>query len=149
MTTGSSPEIEVVRSFLKALEAMDLDLALSYVAPNCEYQNMPFPAVRGPQGMRRILNPLKKATAFEARVNKIAANGQTVLTERTDAILIGPVRIPFQVCGTFEVKDGQIVVWRDTFDIASAIVNSIIAGPLYAFRRVAMTMAMKAAARKA
>ena len=72
-----------------------------------------------------------------------------MLTERTDAVFNGPVRIPFQVCGTFEVRDGQIVVWRDTFDWASGAVNAIIAGPLYAFRKAAMTIALKAADRKA
>ena len=73
-----------------------------------------------------------KTSGFEARINKIAANGPTVLTERTDAVLIGPVRIPFQVCGTFEVHDDRIVLWRDTFDWTSGLVNTLIAGPLYA-----------------
>jgi limonene-1,2-epoxide hydrolase len=149
VSQGPSPEIEVVRSFLKALEAMDLDMALSYLSPTVEYQNMPIPAVRGHGGVRRILGPVARLTGFEAHIDKIASNGPTVLTERTDAIIIGPVRIPFHVCGTFEVRDGQIAVWRDTFDYASALVNTIIAGPLYAFRRVAMTLALKAAARKA
>jgi hypothetical protein len=57
--------------------------------------------------------------------------------------------IPFQVCGTFEVRDGQIVLWRDTFDRASGLVNAVIAALLYAFRKVAMTLALKAAARQA
>ena len=71
-----------------------------------------------------------------------------MLTERTDAVLVGPVRIPFQVCGTFEVRDERIVLWRDTFDWASGLVNCLIAGPVYLFRRVSMTIALKVAARK-
>lgn len=148
MSQGT-PEIEVVRSFLKALEAQDLDQALTYVSDDVEYQNMPLPAVRGPKGIRRVVGPLMKTSGFEARINKIAANGKTVLTERTDAILIGPVRIPFQVCGTFEVKDDKITLWRDTFDYASGLVNILIAAPLYAFRRVSMTIGMKVAMKKA
>lgn len=148
MSQGT-PEIEVVRSFLKALAAQDLEQALTYVSDNVEYQNMPLPAVRGPKGMRRILGPALKASGFEARINKIAANGATVLTERTDAVLIGPVRIPFQVCGTFEVRNEQIVLWRDTFDWASGFVNCLIAGPLYLFRKVSMTIGIKVAMRKA
>ena len=144
----AAPEIEVVRSFLKALEAQDLDQALTYVSDDVEYQNMPLPALRGPKGIRRVFGPTFKASGFEARVNKIAANGRTVLTERTDAIFIGPVRIPFQVCGTFEVRDDRIVLWRDTFDWASGLVNCLIAGPRYLFFKVSMTVTMKVATRK-
>jgi limonene-1,2-epoxide hydrolase len=140
--------MEVVRSFLKALEAQDLDHALTYVSDAVEFQMMPLPPLRGPEGLRRVLGPMFKASGVEARINKIAANGPTVLTERTDAVLIGPVRIPFQVCGTFEVRDDQIVLWRDTFDWTSGLVNCLIAGPLYLFRRISMTVALKVAARK-
>jgi limonene-1,2-epoxide hydrolase len=149
MSQARTPEIEIVRQFLKALEAKDLDQALTYVSDDVEYQNMPLPAVRGRKGIRRVVGPAMKSSGFEARINKVAANGTTVLTERTDAILVGPVRIPFQVCGTFEVKDDRIVVWRDTFDWTSALVNTVIAGPLYLFRRVGMIVGMKAAMRKA
>lgn len=148
MSQGT-PEIEVVRSFLKALEAQDLEQALTYVSDDIEYQNMPLPAVRGPQGVRRVVGPAMKTSGFEARVNKIAANGKTVLTERTDAVLVGPVRIPFHVCGTFEVRDERIVLWRDTFDWTSGLVNALIAGPVYLFRKVSMTVGMKVAMRKA
>lgn len=148
MSQGSTPEIEVVRSFCKALEAKDLDLALSYVSDEVAYQNMPVPPLKGHRGIAWVFRPVFKLTAFEARIDKIASNGPTVLTERTDAVLIGPVRIPIHVCGTFEVRDGQITVWRDTFDYAGVLVNALIAGPLYLFRKTAMSLALKAAARK-
>ena len=144
----ATPETEIVRSFLKALEAQDLDQALTFVSDDVEYQNMPLPALRGPKGIRRVFGPTFKASGFEARINKIAANGSMVLTERTDAVLVGPVRIPFQVCGTFEVRNERIVLWRDTFDWASGLVNCLIAGPVYLFRRVSMMIALKVAARK-
>ncbi len=150
MTADAIVEIDLVRSFLKALEAKDLDLALSYLDPRVEYQNMPFPPTRSVRGVRRILAPVMRATAFEARIDKIAANDfGAVLTERTDAILLGPVRIPFHVCGTFEVRHGKITVWRDTFDYTSALANTLLAGPIYLFRRISMTLALKVAARKA
>jgi limonene-1,2-epoxide hydrolase len=84
MSSGPSPEIDVVRSFLKALEAQDLDLALSYLSPEVEYQNMPFRATRSRRGAVRVLAPVTKLTGFEAQVRDIAANGPVVLTERTD-----------------------------------------------------------------
>jgi limonene-1,2-epoxide hydrolase len=42
-----------------------------------------------------------------------------VLTERTDAIVLGRFRMAFWVCGRFEVVDGQITHWRDYFDWAA------------------------------
>ena len=50
------------------------------------------------------------------KIHRIAAEGNTVLTERTDAIIIGPLRLQFWVCGVFEVHDGKITLWRDYFD---------------------------------
>ncbi|HVW32473.1 MAG TPA: limonene-1,2-epoxide hydrolase family protein [Acidimicrobiia bacterium] len=145
-----SAEIDLVRAFFKALQAMDLDEALSYMADNVEYQNMPLPPVKGHQGVLKILGPMKKrCSGFEVSIRQIASNGRAVLTERTDAVFLGPVRIPFQVCGTFEIKDGKITVWRDTFDWASGLVNTVIAGPLYAFRRVSIPLGMKIAMKKA
>lgn len=149
MSEELTTETEVVRGFLKALEAMDLEGALDRLSPDVVYQNMPLPAARGHRGVRRMLKPVfRLAGGFEARINHLAANGPVVLTERTDAILVGPVRIPFPVCGTFEVRDGQIVLWRDTFDWATAVVNTLVAGPLYLFRRAAMAIAIRAAMRK-
>jgi limonene-1,2-epoxide hydrolase len=149
MSNGPSPETEVVRSFLKALEAGDLETALGDLADGVEYQNMPLPPARSRRGAARVLRPRERLSGFEAQIRPIAANGPVVLTERSDAIFIGPVRIPFQVCGTFEVRDGRIVLWRDTFDWASGLVNAVIAAPLYAFRNVAIGLALKAAVHQA
>ena len=41
------------------------------------------------------------------KFHRIAQDGGTVLTERTDAIIIGPLRLQFWVCGAFEVRDGK------------------------------------------
>ena len=146
MSVGSSPEIDVVRSFLKALESSDLDLALTHCSPDIEYQNMPIPAVRGHKGVRRVIGPfLTKKTSFELRINYVASNGPMVLTERTDAVMIGNMRIPFQVCGTFKVENGQITLWRDTFDYLSIIVDCIVAWPVYQAKKLGMKIAMKKA----
>ena len=39
-----------------------------------------------------------------------------MLTERTDALIFGPLRLQFWVCGAFEVHAGRITLWRDYFD---------------------------------
>lgn len=44
-------------------------------------------------------------------------NISSVLTERTDSIIIGRFQAHFWVCGVFEVIDGKITLWRDYFDV--------------------------------
>jgi limonene-1,2-epoxide hydrolase len=52
-----------------------------------------------------------------------------VLTERVD-ILTGPfVHFEIWVCGTFEIRDGKITLWRDYFDLASATLQ-LVTSPL-------------------
>ena len=56
------------------------------------------------------------ASGFGVEHHNMAANGPVVLTERTDTIGLGDVEAGFWVCGTFEVHDGRITLWRDRFD---------------------------------
>jgi limonene-1,2-epoxide hydrolase len=52
-----------------------------------------------------------------------------VLTERVD-ILSGPfVYLDIWVCGTFVVKNGEITLWRDYFDVAECAVK-LVTGPV-------------------
>ncbi len=119
MTMPTMTELEVVTSFLEALERFDADAAIELLAPDVQYQNVPFPPARGKAAVEEQLRGLVRyLSAFEARVHHIAANGPVVLTERTDVLGVGPVRADFWVCGTFEVHDGRITIWRDRFDYA-------------------------------
>ncbi|HEV7483595.1 MAG TPA: limonene-1,2-epoxide hydrolase family protein [Solirubrobacterales bacterium] len=38
------------------------------------------------------------------------------MTERTDVLKMGRLRIQFWVCGRFDVEDGEVVLWRGRFD---------------------------------
>ena len=55
----------------------------------------------------------------------IAAEGDTVLTDRTDELIIGPVRQRIWVCGRFEVTDGKITLWRDSFDWVDVVIGLV------------------------
>jgi limonene-1,2-epoxide hydrolase len=110
-------EIQTVTDFLSALEDLDIDRALTYAAPGMVYQNVPLPPARGLPAVEKTLRGMARyGTGFEARVRNIAANGPVVLTERTDVLERGSWRAEFWVCGTFEVHDGRITLWRDDFD---------------------------------
>ncbi|MBX6388504.1 MAG: nuclear transport factor 2 family protein [Frankia sp.] len=117
---------ETVTEFLAALEALDIDAALALVADDVIYQNVPLPPARGRAAVEKQLRWLARhSTGFEARVRHIAADGPVVLTERTDVLRSGAWSASFWVCGTFEVRDGRIVLWRDYFDWATFLAASV------------------------
>ena len=108
---------EVVLAFLAALERLDVDAARALLDPEIEYQNVPLPPARGIREVEKQLNGfMKLARGFRVINHNVAAEGPVVLTERTDIFTIGRVDAGFWVCGTFEVHDGLITLWRDRFD---------------------------------
>lgn len=116
-TTGTATEIEVVETFLAHLERLDVDAALALMSDDAVYQNVPLPPDRGKAAVGRTLRRMMAAgSGFAVVHHNIAANGPVVLTERTDILSVGKVDAAFWVCGTFEVHDGRITLWRDRFD---------------------------------
>jgi limonene-1,2-epoxide hydrolase len=114
---ASSDPVNVVRAFLAAFEDGRFDDALALVDDDIVYTNVSLPAIRGKARLQRGLRLWQRSGAgFRVHFHTIAATGSTVLTERTDAIVVGPVEQRFWVYGRFEVRDGRITVWRDSFD---------------------------------
>ncbi len=106
-----------VETFLYALQDEDFDTMEAAMADDIVWQNVGLLTLRG---RRRIMNLIRRGEGrigFEVKIHRIAAEGNGVLTERTDALIIGPVRLQFWVCGVFEVSAGRITLWRDYFDI--------------------------------
>ena len=102
----------------RALQRSDLDAALALVAEDLIYINVSLPTIYGRRGLDRVFRPLVKPgrAGFAVRMHHIAADGKVVLTDRTDQITIGRFRARFWVYGRFDIRDGQITVWRDCFD---------------------------------
>jgi len=116
---------ETVTAFLAALEQLDIDGALALVTDDIVYQNVPLPAARGKAAVEKQLRAMAKyGTGFEARTHHIAADGQVVLTERTDVLRAGAFEAEFWVCGTFEVREDKIALWRDYFDWTTLLAAS-------------------------
>ena len=120
MIAPTSP-LEIVKTFLGALEPLDYDMALTFVAANCEYTNPPpFGTVHGPAGMRALLEPFFAPTLEnEFGVLREAVNGAIVVLERRDRHRLADKWVELPVTGVFEVHDGLIAYWRDYFDVAT------------------------------
>jgi limonene-1,2-epoxide hydrolase len=116
-TPAATSPVATVQSFLDALGRLDTGAALALLAEDVVYQNVSLPKAEGkPAVARQLATFARYCTHFQAINHRIIGDGTTVLTERTDIVEIGRVRSEFWVCGTFEVRDGQIVLWRDYFD---------------------------------
>jgi limonene-1,2-epoxide hydrolase len=124
-TTNGSTSIDrlhpdnarTVEIFLAAMQDHDIDAAGAALDENLVYQNVGFPTIRGRARAMKLFRSMEGRAGFEVKIHRIAVNGSTVLTERTDALVFGRVRLQFWVCGVFEVTDGRITLWRDYFDM--------------------------------
>ncbi len=107
----------VVEAFLASLADADVDRSDALIDDDIDYVNMGLPAVHGRDEMAKVFRLLARPGAgFEVYLHAISSDGPVVLTERTDVILIGRMRIQFWVWGRFDVHDGRITLWRDSFD---------------------------------
>ena len=141
-THALSPQA-VVETFLARLADGDVGAAGALLADDVVYSNVGLPTLRGRRRVTRVLGLLGGTRfSFEVYLHAITATGPVVLTERTDVICAGPVRMQFWVAGRFDVQDGQITLWRDAFDYLDctrAVVRGVFGALLPALRPSAPT----------
>ena len=113
-----------VETFLYALQDEDYDTAESTLADNIVWQNVGYTTMRGRKRIMKLFRLGEGRGGFEVKFHRIAAEGNAVLTERTDAIIIGPLRFQFWACGVFEVHGGKITLWRDYLDAFDFLIKA-------------------------
>ena len=112
--------IDIVTAFTNAIAVKDYDTALRFIAPACEYDNVPLGKVSGPDGVRAVLEPFFAPTIENQFIIKRAAtNGAVVFLERLDRHLLPGGWVELPVTSVFEVHDGLITLYRDYFDAAT------------------------------
>jgi limonene-1,2-epoxide hydrolase len=132
--TGSTSELETtanartVETFLYALQDEDFDAADSTLADNILYQNVGYTTMRGRKRIIKLFRRGQGRFGFEVKFHRIATEGNAVITERTDALVFGPLRVQFWVIGVFEVHGGRITLWRDYFDAFDFFVKAPLRG---------------------
>ena len=118
-TTTPDTSILVVREFLEALAESRPRDTKPLMEDDLSWHNTSLPTLRGARMIGSVLAGLEKPwIGFDVVVHHIAAeSADVVLTERTDVIRAGRIEIVFPVCGTFELRDGRILAWRDHFEV--------------------------------
>ncbi len=116
----------IVRDFIDACNANDVERVMTFFTDDCVYHNVPIDPVTGPDAIRGVLTGVMgMASEIDWVVHNIAessggiaeSSGGSVLTERTDRFLIGEKWLELPVMGTFDLRDGKICGWRDYFDM--------------------------------
>lgn len=115
--------LETVKAFMKAMEPLDYNTALQYVAEDCAYTNPPpIGTVTGPAGVRAVLEPFFSPTLEnEFVILRALAAGSTVMLERLDRHRLADKWVELPVTGVYEVDGGKITYWRDYFDAATIL----------------------------
>jgi limonene-1,2-epoxide hydrolase len=124
-TVANATNAHTVETFLNALQTQDFDTIDALLADNVAYQNVGLPTIHGRTRVVKLLRGMEGRMGFEVKFHRNVAEGSSVLNERTDAIIFGPLRLQFWVCGVFEVQDGRITLWRDYFDFLDMVKATI------------------------
>ena len=114
---------EVVEGFVSALERLDFDGALSLVAPDIRWVNVPWTTATNKDRFEKMLRGMfGETTRFEVQFFDIHERGDGVVyTDRIDIIEGAGLSMTLPVQGEFRVKDGLITEWVDRFSWAKAI----------------------------
>lgn len=114
---------DIVSAFCEAVSRKDPEACRSLLAEDAVYHNIPLDPIEGReatmatiQGMFNTFGRLE----FKMLAVATAADGKTVLTERSDVFETGGHEVALPVMGAFEVGDGRIRAWRDYFDVGQA-----------------------------
>ena len=115
--------IEIVNAFLKAAAARDYDTALPMLTEDIEYQNMMLPAVHGRDQVQETLEGLLALCTGVGVGGPPRAVGRRPRDERAHRPVPASAStwIDLPVMGVFTLRDGQIALWRDYFDLQTVM----------------------------
>jgi limonene-1,2-epoxide hydrolase len=116
----------VVRELLDHLAAGEVEEAIELLDVDVVWRNTFLPTFRGPQVAQALRDMVARGIDFEVVHRHLAADGDVVLTDRTDVLSYGRWRSEFWVRGTFEVRDGKVVLWDDAFSWVDAIGSGVV-----------------------
>ncbi len=110
----------IVEQFTAAWSAKDVDALMGFFTEDAEYINIPMdPPNRGSAEIRAFIEGfLGMMDSIEFTVHHQLEQGDLVMNERTDRIVMNGKTIDLKVMGIFEFRGDKIAKWRDYFDMA-------------------------------
>jgi limonene-1,2-epoxide hydrolase len=118
---------DVVREFCSGMDRKDLAAVEALLDEKVVYHNVGSePAVGREATLAAVKFIFDMFDPIEFRIRHLAEDGDAVLTERVDVLTANGIAAPVPVMGTFEVRDGRIVAWRDYFDMG--LIGKLLAG---------------------
>jgi len=113
---GAGAEAVVRRLIAAIVEGRD-DLVLQLLSPDVEFVNGELGTLRGPAAVLATMRQVT-TTMDDVRwdVPRISSRGGHVLAERVDNFARGGTWASIPLVGVFDVRDGQVVHWREYFD---------------------------------
>lgn len=109
-----------VEAFIGHWNSGDIETMYGLCTKDVVWHNIPMEPVAGKPAFRAAVDGfMSDIASCDWQIHAIAANGNTVLTERTDAFNFKDGRrAALRVMGTFDLDaDGLIAAWRDYFDM--------------------------------
>ncbi len=106
---------QTVREFFRLLALPDTKAAAALLGEDVVWKNTGLPTFTGRKVGGMLLDAEKRGVTVDITIHHAAANGDVVLTDRTDVLRWGRWQSSFWVRGTFEVRDGRITLWDDAF----------------------------------
>jgi limonene-1,2-epoxide hydrolase len=120
MADAQMDPLSVVMAFSNAMEKMDFDTGLQYVAHDIEYINSPDTRSCGPEGIRQVLEPFfAPIEENEFVILRKVTQGNFVVLERLDRHRAPQGWFELPVTGVYEVHSGRITYWREYFDFGT------------------------------
>jgi limonene-1,2-epoxide hydrolase len=118
---------DVVRQFCSSIERRDLAAVEALLDEKVVYHNVGMEPAVGRQATVAAVKALfDMFDPIEFRVRNLAVDGDTVLTERVDVLTANGIAAPVPVMGTFELRAGHVLAWRDYFDMG--LTGKLMAG---------------------
>ncbi len=109
---------QTVREFFRLLALPDIPAAVALLDDEVVWKNTGLPTVTGRRVGGMLLDAERRGISVDITIHHAAANGNVVLTDRTDVLRKGKWETSFWVRGTLEARDGKIVLWDDAFSWA-------------------------------
>lgn len=108
---------QTVVAFIDAWNRVDWPAVGALMSDDVAYQNIPWAPVLGKDA---VMDNLATFNVEESDwiTHNIIAEGDLVMTERTDRVRMNGVWKSLRVMGVFRLRDGLICEWRDYFDPA-------------------------------